>query len=126
MFQSGKNGNGTIAKNAHKEERYSWQSGSLLMRTQGTEANCARDFFRNDIAMGIILHEDSGSEVKWRLDGRTVLNKTWSPTSRTHDLMVLPPGCELQCRCSGGGQGLWLFLDTATVADNKQVKSFAQ
>lgn len=108
------------------EEQLSWASGSALMRTQGAQSSCRRDFIRNDIAVGVIMFEKPGSEVTWHLNGNLVLNKTWSSTDASHDLIVLPPGCEFQARCHGSGQGLWLFLDPQTVMDEPQVKSFAE
>jgi AraC family transcriptional regulator len=110
----------------HIEERFSWDSGSVLMRTQGSDSSCSRKFFRDDIAIGIIVSEDPGSEVTWHLDGRRVLNKTWTSSSASHDMVVLAPGCELSAQCFGAGQGLWLFIDPESIADNPHVKKFAE
>ncbi len=98
----------------HIEERFSWDTGSVLMRTQGADSSCNRNFFRDDIAIGIIVSEDSGSDVTWHLDGRLVLDKTWTSSSASHDMVVLAPGCELRAECHGAGQGLWLFIDPAS------------
>lgn len=118
--------NGLLESDSHIEERFSWDSGSVLMRTQGSESSCSRSFFRDDIAIGIIVFEDPGSDVRWHLDGRVVLDKTWTPSTPSHDMVVLPPGCELQAKCRGAGQGLWLFIDPDSFSENKQVKKFAE
>jgi AraC family transcriptional regulator len=108
------------------EEQLSWTSGSALMATQGAHSGCCRDFLRNDLAIGILVFEGSSFEVTWRMDGRLVLDKRWSPTAASRDLVVLPPGCEFQARCRGSGQGLWLFIDPQTLIDDEHVKSFSE
>ncbi len=118
--------NGGIGNDTHIEERFSWDTGSVLMRTQGSESSCSRSFFRDDIAIGIIVSEDNGSDVTWHLDGRLVLNKTWTSSSASHDMVVVAPGCELRAQCHGGGQGLWLFIDPESISDNRQAKTFAE
>lgn len=76
------------------------------------------------MAVGLVF-QNPGSEVTWQLDGRRVLAKTWSQTVVSRDLVVLPHGCEFHARCQGSGQGLWLFLDPQSVADDERVRSFA-
>jgi AraC family transcriptional regulator len=71
------------------------------------------------------LFQNPGSEVTWQLDGKLVLAKSWSPTAVSHDLVVLPPGCEFHARCQGSGQGLWLFLDPQSVTSDDRVRSFS-
>jgi AraC family transcriptional regulator len=105
------------------EEELSWMSGSVLMKTQAAHSSCQRDFIRADLAVGI-LFQNPGSEVTWQLDGKRVLAKSWSPTAVSHDLVILPPGCEFHAHCRGGGEGLWLFLDPQTVARDDRGRLF--
>ena len=42
----------------------------------------------------------------------------------SHDLVVLPPGCEFHARCQGSGQGLWLFLNPQSITSDNRVQSF--
>jgi AraC family transcriptional regulator len=116
---------GDCAQNADVdvEQELSWKSGSALMKTQGAESSCRRDFVRADLAVGI-LFQNPGSEVTWQLDGKRVLAKTWSPTAASHDLVILPPGCEFHAHCRGSGEGLWLFLDPQSVAADDRAQSF--
>lgn len=108
---------------ADVEQHLSWEGGSALMKTQAAGSNCRRDFIRSDLAVGV-LFQNAGSEVTWLLDGKRVLAKVWTPTAVSHDLVVLPPGCEFHARCQGSGQGLWLFLDPQSVATDDRVRSF--
>ncbi|HLH10518.1 MAG TPA: AraC family transcriptional regulator [Methylovirgula sp.] len=110
----------------YHEEQLSWASGSTLLRTQNAESSCHRKFVRDDLAIGIIIAEDPGSEVIWNIDGHLRLDKVWSQTVNSHDLLVVPPGCELESRCRGAGQGMWLFLDPQTIADDERAKAFAR
>lgn len=127
MPQSLESPNAGIASNndIQKEKQLSWPGGSLIMRTVRLEHSSA-NLVRDDLAVGIILFAEPGGELTWRLDGRTLLNKTWTSRSGSHDLIVLPPGCELYDRFRGVGQGLWIFLDPETVAESSQVKAFAE
>jgi AraC family transcriptional regulator len=107
------------------EEQFFWTSGSVLMKTQSADGRCQRDFLRNDLAIGICF-QDPGSEVTWRLEGKPALAKTWASTSGSRDMIILPAGCELQCRCRGSGEGLWLFIDPQSITDDIRVKSFTE
>ncbi|MBO0754287.1 MAG: helix-turn-helix transcriptional regulator [Bradyrhizobiaceae bacterium] len=105
------------------EQELGWTSGSALMKTQVATSSCQRDFIRTDLAVGV-LFQAPGSEVTWELDGKSVLGKVWSGTTVSHDLVILPPGCEFHARCRGSGQGLWLFVDPRSVASDVRVQSF--
>jgi AraC family transcriptional regulator len=105
------------------EQHLGWTCGSALMKTQAAGSSCRRDFIRSDLAVGV-LFQNPGSEVTWQLDGKLVLAKAWTPTAVSHDLVVLPPGCEFHARCQGSGQGLWLFLEPQSVADDDRVRCF--
>jgi AraC family transcriptional regulator len=116
-------GEGSFKKEIDVESTLSWQSGSALMKTQAADSSCQRDFIREDLAVGI-LFQNPGSEVTWHLDGKLVLDKSWSPKTASHDLVVLPTGCEFHAQCQGSGQGLWLFLDPASITSDARVQSF--
>lgn len=105
------------------EQQLSWKTGSALMKIQAANSSCSRDFLRDDLAIGI-LFQNPGSEVTWQLDGRRVLAKAW-PQALSHDLVVVPPGCEFHARCRGSGEGLWLFLDAGALDDDDRLRSFA-
>ncbi len=113
------------ANGADKEEQLSWVGGSMLMKTQSADGRCRRDFCRDDLAIGICF-QNPGSEVVWRLNGKPALAKTWSTTTGSHDMIILPPGDELLCRCRGSGEGLWLFIDPQSIADDDRLKSFTE
>jgi AraC family transcriptional regulator len=104
---------------------YSWTGGSVRLRTMDADGHCQRRLVRNDLAIGICF-QNPGSAVQWRLEGMPVLDKVWTSTSGSRDLIVLPPEHEFQGRCRGSGQGLWLFVDPLSVSDDKRVKSFAE
>jgi AraC family transcriptional regulator len=106
---------------ASTEAQLSWISGSVLMRTQSADRWFQRDFLRSDLAMGFLFMH-SGSEVTWRLDGKQALAKVWSPTAASHEMVIVPPGCEFAGRCEGGGQGLWLFIDPESVVGDHRVE----
>ena len=106
------------------EQQLSWKTGSALMKIQAADSSCRRDFMRSDLAIGI-LFQNPGSEVTWRLDGQRVLAKTWPQNAMSHDLVVVPPGCEFHSRCRGSGEGLWLFLDPGSLGDDDRMRSFA-
>jgi len=103
----------------------SWASGSVHMRTMASGGHCQRRVVRNELAIGICF-QNPGSDAQWRLDGKPVLNKIWTSTSGSCDLVVLPPGREFQGRCHGSGQGLWLFIDPQSISEDSHVKSFAE
>jgi len=105
------------------EQHLTWQGGSALMKTQAAGSSCQRDFLRNDLAIGI-LFQNPGSEVTWHLDGKLVLDKAWSPSGVSNDLVILPSACEFHAHCQGSGQGLWLFLDPDSISNDKRVQSF--
>ncbi len=107
------------------EEQLSWTGGSALMRTQAAGGSCRRDFLRSDLAIGIAF-QNPGSEVNWRLDGREALAKTWTTTTTSHELVLLPPGCEFNVRCWGSGQGVWLFIDPQSFDLDSRVETFAK
>ncbi|HLH10706.1 MAG TPA: AraC family transcriptional regulator [Methylovirgula sp.] len=111
---------------AFREGTMSWGSGSALMRTVDWESWHSSKLLRDDIAIGIVLSADPGTEVVWRMDGHVAMDKVWSQTVASHDLVVLPRKCDLEDNCRGGGQGLWLFLDPQTIADDERAKSFVQ
>ena len=106
------------------EQQLSWKTGSALMKIQAADSSCCRDFLRDDLAIGI-LFQNPGSEVTWQLDGRRVLAKAWPQRALSHDLVVVPPGCEFHARCRGSGEGLWLFLDPRSLGDDDRLRSFA-
>lgn len=110
---------------AHAVElEHGWAGGSVLLRVQGAQGQCQRDILRSDLAIGVCF-ETPGSEVNWLLEGKRALSKKWSATTRSHDMIVLPPGCEFQARCRGAGEGLWLFLDPQSIDEDPRVKTFA-
>jgi AraC family transcriptional regulator len=55
-----------------------------------------------------------------------VLDKAWTCNGGTLDLVILPAGHELVGRCSGSGQGLWLFMDLESMSSNRAIRAFAQ
>jgi AraC family transcriptional regulator len=103
----------------------SWAGGSVHMRTMASDGYCQRRLVRNELAIGICF-QSPGSAVQWRLEGKQVLDKIWTSTSGSCDMVVLPPGREFQGRCRGRGQGLWLFIDPLLISADSQVKSFAE
>jgi AraC family transcriptional regulator len=105
---------------ATTEAHLSWISGSALMRTQSPDRSFERNFVRSDLAMGF-LFSHPGSEVTWRLDGKQALAKVWSPATTSHEMIIVPPGCEFAGRCEGGSQGLWLFIDPESVVGDHRV-----
>jgi AraC family transcriptional regulator len=107
------------------EEQLSWISGSALMRTQSAGSSCQRAFLRSDLAIGV-LFQNPGREVHWRLDGKQALAKAWTQTTASHEMVILPPGCEFRARCQGSGQGLWLFIDPQTVICDSRVEALAK
>jgi AraC family transcriptional regulator len=110
----------------HVENHFSWHKGSVLMRTQGLDDSCSQDFFRDDIAIGIIVSKGPGSEATWHLDGRLVLDKTWTSSPGERYLVVLPPRCEFRARGTGAGEELWLFIKPESIAENVSVKRFSE
>ncbi|HLH11918.1 MAG TPA: AraC family transcriptional regulator [Methylovirgula sp.] len=64
--------------------------------------------------------------MRWRVDHRLAMYKTWSPTIAPHDLIIVPPGHEFESVTRGSGQALWLFIDPKTITDDARVRSFAQ
>src|SRR5579862_2473345 len=93
------------------EEQLSWNGGSAVLRTQRANGSSHNNFFRNDLAISVILFQGPGSEVTWRVDGNLALDKSWSTGASSHDLIILPPRCEFQSRSRGSSQRLWLFID---------------
>ena len=110
---------------ASVENQLCWTSGSALMRTQSAGSSCQRAFLRSDLAIGV-LFQNPGSEVTWRLDGKQALAKEWKTTTTSHEMVILPPGCEFTARCRGSGQGLWLFIDPESVVGDHRVEVLAK
>jgi AraC family transcriptional regulator len=104
---------------------FSWPGGSLHLRTQPARGHCERRMLRRDLAIGICF-QHPGSTVQWSLDGKPVLDKVWNSNGGTLDLIVLPAGHEFVGRCSGSGQGLWLFVDPQSLRPNREIAAFAQ
>jgi AraC family transcriptional regulator len=97
----------------------------MLIRTQSADGSCQRDFLRSDLAIGICF-QNPGSEVTWFLDGKLAMEKTWTSTTGSHDMIILPPGHSFQARCRGSGEGLWFFIDPQSIQGDKRVESFAE
>jgi AraC family transcriptional regulator len=102
-----------------------WTDGSIHLRTQAAQGRCERRMVRQELAIGICF-QSPGSAVSWDLDGRTVLDKTWAAQGGTRDLVILPAGHEFVGRCSGSGQGLWIFLNAESLNFNSRIRTFAQ
>ena len=119
------NNGGSPVSHTDREEQFSWPGGSMLIKTQSADGSCQRDFLRNDLAIGICF-QDPGSEVTWFLDGKLALDKTWTSTTGSHDMIILPPGHQFQARCRGSGEGLWFFIDPRSIHGDKRVESFAE
>jgi AraC family transcriptional regulator len=102
-----------------------WAEGSVHFRTLSAGGCCERTIVRKELAIGICF-QSPGSEVKWHLDGKPVLDKVWTSGGGSRDLIILPAGHEFVGRCRGSGQGLWLFIDTESISHNSRVKAFAE
>ena len=102
-----------------------WTDGSIHLRTQAAQGRCERRVVRQELAIGICF-QSPGSAVSWDLDGHTVLDKTWAAQGGTRDLIILPAGHEFVGRCSGRGQGLWIFLNAESISFNGSVRTFAE
>src|ERR1700761_6656840 len=102
-----------------------WADGSIHMRTQAARGRCERRIVGRELAIGICFQRP-GSAVSWDVDGRTVLDKTWEAQGGTRDLIILPAGHEFVGRCSGSGQGLWIFLNVESVSVDSQIGLFAR
>lgn len=107
------------------EAQLCWNTGAALLRTQPDGSSCHRAFLRRDLAIGV-LFQKPGSEVTWRLDGKSVLGKVWTMTTTSHELVILPPGCEFDARCQGSGQGLWLFIDPQSVVCDDRTEALTK
>jgi AraC family transcriptional regulator len=103
---------------------FCWAGGSVHLRTQSALGHCERRMVRNDLAVGICF-QYPGSTVRWRLNGRTVLDKAWSANGGTLDLIILPAGHEFIGNCSGNGQGLWLFFGSEAMTSDAAVSALA-
>ena len=106
------------------KQELSWNGGSIILRTVRGESS--QDYFGPQISIGILLSAERGSRVSWNVDGRPALDRTWKHTFKSHDLVLLPPGCEIQDQFLGIGQGLWMLMDPATFADNKSLRTFVE
>jgi AraC family transcriptional regulator len=102
-----------------------WAEGSVHLRTLSAEGCCERTIVRKELAIGISFHSP-GSEAKWHLDGKPVLDKVWTSGGGSRDLVILPAGHEFVGRCRGSGQGLWLFIDTRSISPNSRFTTFAE
>ena len=107
------------------EQQLCWTAGAALMRTQSAGSTCQRHFLRGDLAIGV-LFQNPGSEVNWRLDGKLALDKAWTNSTISHEMVILPPGCEFGAQCRGSGQGLWLFVDPELVAREQRLEALAK
>jgi AraC family transcriptional regulator len=106
-----------------REERFSWKSGSVLLRTLRTRER-AGDSVHSKISIGIVTFADTGSHLSWHINDYPALNKTWRAAQKSHDLVLLPPACKIRDCFSGSGQGLWMHLDHETIAENKKLLAF--
>jgi AraC family transcriptional regulator len=104
---------------------FSWRGGSLHLRTQRARGHCERRIVRDDLALGICF-QNPGSSVRWHLDGRAVLEKSWKSSASLLDMVLVPPGHEFVGCCSGDGQGLWLFADPEVLSASPELGAFAQ
>jgi AraC family transcriptional regulator len=102
-----------------------WADGVVHFSTNPAEGRCERKMVRKDLAMGICF-QNPGSAVQWHVDGKPVLNKIWTSSGGSRDLVILPAGHEFVGRCRGGGQGLWLFIDPRSIYCNSRMKDFAE
>jgi AraC family transcriptional regulator len=102
-----------------------WPEGSIHLRTQAAQGCCERKIVRKELAIGICFQKP-GSAVQWHLDGKPVLDKTWTSSGGSRDLIILPAGHEFVGRCRGSGEGLWLFMNTRMIRRNDRVESFAE
>jgi AraC family transcriptional regulator len=115
---------GQTQRDFTREERFSWKSGSVLLRTLRTQERGAESV-RSEISIGIVTFADAGSHLSWHIDDRPALSKTWRVASKSRDLVLLPPGCKIRDCFKGSGQGLWMHLDPETITDNKYLRAFA-
>jgi AraC family transcriptional regulator len=106
-----------------REERFSWKSGSVLLRTLRTREG-GGDSVHSEISIGVVAFADAGSHLSWHIDDHPVLNKTWRVAQKSNDLVLLPAGCKIGDCFSGSGQGLWMHLARETIAENKQLLAF--
>ncbi len=112
--------------NKNVEDQLSWDGGGVLMRTQAAQGSCARNLVRGDLTIAISF-QNAGSDVEWTLDGKRALSRSsWSSTTSSRDLVILPPGCNFQVNCRGSGQGLWLFVDPENLVDDQQLKAIME
>jgi AraC family transcriptional regulator len=103
-----------------------WAAGSVHLRTMSSSQGlCQRKIVRNDLAIGICFQQP-GSAVQWHLNGQSVLDKVWTSSGGTRDLIVLPPGQEFVGTCRGQGQGLWLFMDPQSIDDDDRIRAFTE
>src|ERR1700678_1616335 len=102
-----------------------WAEGSVHLRTLSAEGYCERTIVRKELAIGISF-QSPGSEAKWHLDGKPVLDKVWTSGGGSRDLVILPAGHEFVGRCRGSGQGLWLFIDTRSISPNNRFTAFTE
>jgi AraC family transcriptional regulator len=113
---------GKHASNTHQERQLSWGSGSALVRTIA-QSSWGQKSLRNDLSIGIITSAEPRTQVTWRIDGHVAKQKISSPS---HGLLFLPSGCDFEDDCRGPGQGLWLFIDPQSVAEDERLRSFAK
>lgn len=103
---------------SHQERQLSWESGSVrLLKVART--SWRRKSVRSDLSIGIKISAAPRSHIVWHINGE--LKKIW-PTS-SHDLVVLPPGCEFEAEYSGTTEELWIFVDPESIND-ECLKSF--
>lgn len=107
------------------EQQLCWTAGAALMRTQSAGSTCQRHFLRSDLAIGV-LFQNPGSQVNWQLDGKLALDKAWTNSTISHEMVILPPGCEFGAQCRGSGQGLWLFVNPNSVAREQRLEALAK
>jgi AraC family transcriptional regulator len=105
--------------------KFAWADGSVHLKTMSAEGRCEHKVVRKNLAIGICF-QNPGSAVQWHLDGKSVLNKTWTSSGGSRDLIILPAGHEFVGRCRGSGQGLWLFIEPQSIDRNSRIKAFAE
>lgn len=105
-----------------REERFSWKSGTVLLRTVRTQGS-GSETVRPDVSIGIVTSAEVNSHISWHIDGRSALDKRWNATSKS-DLVFVPSGCTIRDYFSGVGQGLWLYLNPAMLEQDRQVNDF--
>lgn len=116
---------GTPLGDVTHDVQLAWTGGLIHLRSVAAGCCCERKFVRQDLAIGICF-PGPGSAAHWRVDGQILLDKTWSSSGASRDLLILPAGHEFAGHCSGQGQYLWLFLQPRAIPESDSVKSFTQ